>query len=257
MESTTDSTTNNPQNHGSCNRQPIAVLSHPNMYSEIIIWKNNCTRQTQYSLQQIPKAPHTFPYPKSKILSMSSNELWNVNTLELPSTITAANEPSSSTATTLRTEIEVLEATRVTKAAKFDGFKSDHKDLETRSNETKARLENDETILQQLATETQTLLADTLCKKDAIAKIAEQINALIENAAPLHEEIKKIETQLETKVTEANNAREVEAMAALCSEVQLEYHRFSGKAFIKAMKTWYKFSEWKSTNNNRNIGPQT
>jgi biopolymer transport protein ExbD len=49
----------------------------------------------------------------------------------------------------------------------------------------------------------------------------------------------------------------VEAMAALCSEVQLECHRSSDKAFIKAMKTWYKFSEWKSTNNNRNIGPQT
>jgi hypothetical protein len=53
---------------------------------------------------------------------------------------------------------------------------------------------------------------------------------------------------------EARNGREVEAMAALCSEVQLECHRSSGKAFIKAMKTWYKFSEWKSTNNNRNIG---
>jgi hypothetical protein len=46
-------------------------------------------------------------------------------------------------------------------------------------------------------------------------------------------------------------------MAALRSEVQLECHRSSGKAFIKAMKTWYNFSEWKSTNNNRNIGPQT
>jgi hypothetical protein len=49
----------------------------------------------------------------------------------------------------------------------------------------------------------------------------------------------------------------VEATAALCSKVQLECHRSSGKAFIKAMKTWYKFSEWKTTNNNCNIGPQT
>jgi hypothetical protein len=49
MKSTTDSTTNNPQNHGSCNWQPIAVLPHQNMYSAIIIWKNNCTRQTKYS----------------------------------------------------------------------------------------------------------------------------------------------------------------------------------------------------------------
>jgi hypothetical protein len=139
MKSTTDLTANNPQNHGSRNRQPIAVLSHPTMYSAIIIWKNNCTRQTQYSFQQTTKAPHTFPYPKSKILTITSNELWNVNTLKLPSTITAANEPSSSTATTLGTKIEVLEATRVTKAAEFDGFKSDHKDLETRSKETNRR----------------------------------------------------------------------------------------------------------------------
>jgi hypothetical protein len=149
MKSTTDSTTNNPQNHGSRNWQPMAVLSHSNMYSAIIIWKNNCTRQTQYSIQQIPKAPHTFTYPKSKILTMTSNELWNVNTLELPSTITAANEPSSSTATTLSTEIEVLEATRVTKAAELDGFTLDHKDLDTRSKETKARLDKDEAILQK------------------------------------------------------------------------------------------------------------
>jgi hypothetical protein len=257
MKSTRDSTTNIPQNHGSRNRQPIAVLSHPNMYSAIIIWENKCTRQTQYSFQQIPKAPHTFPYSKSKILTMTSNGLWNVNTLELPSTIAAANAPNSSTATILSTEIKVLEATRVTKAAEFDDFKSDHKDLERRSNETKVRLEKDQATLQQLADQTNTLLTDTLREKDVIAKIKERIDALIDNATPLHKEIRKIETQLERKVTEAKNAREVEAMAALRSEVQLECHRSSGKAFIKAVKTWYKFSEWKSTNNNRNIGPQT
>jgi hypothetical protein len=67
---------------------------------------------------------------------MTSNELWNVNTLEQPSTIAAANEPSSSTATTLSTGIEVLEATRVTKAAEFDDFKSDHKDRSQRPRNT-------------------------------------------------------------------------------------------------------------------------
>jgi hypothetical protein len=145
----------------------------------------------------------------------------------------------------------------VTKAAELDGFKSDHKDLETRSNKTKVLPEKDLATLQQLAAQTNTLLADTLREIDVIAKIKEQIDALVDKATPLHEEIRKIETQLEKKVTEAKNAREVEAMAALRSEVQLESHRSSGKAFIKAMKTWYKFSEWKSTDNNRNIGPQT
>jgi hypothetical protein len=87
------------------------------MYSAIIIWKNNCTRQTQYSFQQIPKASHTFPYPTSKIMTMTSNELWNVDTLELPSTITESNEPSLSAATTLSAKIKVLEATQLTKTA--------------------------------------------------------------------------------------------------------------------------------------------
>jgi hypothetical protein len=188
---------------------------------------------------------------------MTSNELWNVNTLELPSTITAANEPSSSTATTLSTKIEVLEATRVTKAAELDGFKVDHKDLETRSKETKALLDKDEAILQKLATGTQTLLAATICEKAKLAEITEQIETLLETATPLHEVIQKIQTQLDERVTEANNAKQLEATAALRSKVQLEFHRSSGKAFIKAMKTWYSFSEWKTTNNNHNIGPQT
>jgi hypothetical protein len=62
---------------------------------------------------------------------------------------------------------------------------------------------------------------------------------------------------LDEKVTKAKKVREVEAKASFRSEVQLECHRSSGKAFIKAMKNWYKFSEWKSTKDNRNIGPQT
>jgi hypothetical protein len=59
------------------------------------------------------------------------------------------------------------------------------------------------------------------------------------------------------KSLQEKKAKEVEAKASLCSEVQLGCNRSSGKAFIKAMKTWYKFSQWKSTKDNRNIGPQT
>jgi uncharacterized protein YukE len=236
MKSTKDSTTNNPQNHGSRNWQPIAVLSHPIMYSAIIIWKNNCTRQTQYSFQQIPKPSHTFPYPTSKIMTMTSNELWNINTLELPSTITEANEPRSSTATSLNTEIDVLEATRVTKAAELDGFQSDHKDLEKKSKETKALLDKDKAVLKKLASETQTLLEATYREKATLARLTEQINILLETAAPLHEAIKKLETQLDKKVTEANNAKQLKATAARRSKLQLECHRTSGKGFITAMK---------------------
>jgi hypothetical protein len=238
MKSTPDSTTNNPQNHGSRNRQPIAVLSHPNMYSVIIIWKNNCTRQTQYSFQQITKAPHTFPYPTSETLTMTSNKLWKVNTLELPSTIAPANAPSSSTAKTLSTKIVALEATCVTKAAEFDEFQSAHKDLKKESNGTNGILTKDLATLQQLAAQTNALVEATLREKAVIAKIKESIDTLINKATPLHEEIEKIETQLDEKVTKAKNAGEAEAKASLRSEVQLECHRSSGKAFIKAMKNW-------------------
>jgi hypothetical protein len=72
----------------------------------------------------------------------------------------------------------------------------------------------------------------TLREKEVIAKIKERIDALVDDATPLHKKIGKIETQLEKKVTETKNAREVEAKAALRSEVQLECHRSSGKAFI-------------------------
>jgi hypothetical protein len=165
MKSTKDSTTNNPQNHGSRNWQPIAVLPHLNMYAAIIIWKNNCTRQTQYSFQQIPKASLTFPYPTPKILTMTSNELWNLNTLELPSTIKAANEPSSSTATTLSTEVEVLEATQTTKKAELGSFQTSHEELKKESKETQALLDKDEAKLKKLASETQTLLEATYREK--------------------------------------------------------------------------------------------
>jgi multidrug efflux pump subunit AcrA (membrane-fusion protein) len=230
------------------------------MYSTIIIWKNNCTRQTQYSFQQIPKASHTFPHPTSKILTMTSNKLWNVNTLELPSTITAPNGPSSSTATILRAKIKVLKETQVTKSAELIGFQSDHEDLETKSKETQALLDKDEAILQKLATNTQTLLAATIREKATLTKIIERIDTLLETAAPLHDAIKKLETQLDKKVTEANKAKQLEDTAALSSKIQLDCHRTSGKGFIKAMKDWYNYSNWKSTKStkdNRNIGPQT
>jgi hypothetical protein len=123
---------------------------------------------------------------------MTLNELWSIHTLELPSTIAAANAPSSSTATILSTEIEALEATRVTKAAEFDDFKSAHKDLEKRSNETKVLVEKDQATFQQLAAQTNTLLADKLREKEVIAKIKERIDALLDKAKPLHEEIRKI-----------------------------------------------------------------
>jgi hypothetical protein len=162
MKSTPDSTSENqqPKNHGSQNRQPIAVLTHPDMYSAIITWQNNNTRQTQYSLQQTTEVPHTFPYPNSETPTMATNELWNVNSLEIPLTIAAANAPSPSTATTLSTKIAALEATHVT-----NKFQSVHKDLKKEAKETNEILTKDLATLQQLTTQTNALLEATLRKE--------------------------------------------------------------------------------------------
>jgi chromosome segregation ATPase len=173
---------------------------------------------------------------------MTLNELWNVNTLELPSTITAANEPSLSTATTLSAEIKVLEATQVTKTAKLYSFKLDHKDLETKSKDTKALLDKDEAKLTKLASNTKTLLEATCREKATLAQLKERIETLLKTATPLHDAIKKLETQLDKKVTDANEAKQLEDTTALSSKLQRECHRTTGKAFITTMKKWYNYS---------------
>jgi hypothetical protein len=46
-------------------------------------------------------------------------------------------------------------------------------------------------------------------------------------------------------------------MATFRSTILLKCHQTSGKVFITGMETYYKFNEWKSTKDNRNIGNQT
>jgi hypothetical protein len=123
------------------------------MYSAIITRQNNNTRQTQYSFQQTTKAPHTLPYPKSETLTMTSNKLWNVNILELPSTIAAANDhsPYPSLATKLSDEHAELEESRVSKAAELTKFQSRHKKLDKKAVEIKASLARELKALKKLA----------------------------------------------------------------------------------------------------------
>jgi hypothetical protein len=64
-------------------------------------------------------------------------------------------------------------------------------------------------------------------------------------------------TQLLEKHTNAKAAREAEAKATRRSTILLECHRSYGKVFMTAMKEYYEFSDWKSTEDNRNIGLQT
>jgi uncharacterized protein YukE len=191
---------------------------------------------------------------------MTSNELWNINTLELPSTITAANEPSTSTATILNTEIEGLEASRTFKTTELLGFQTSHEEFKTQSKETQALLDKDEAILKKLASETQNLLEATNREKATLARLEKQIDTLLKTATPLYDAITKLETQLDKKVIEAKKAKQLEDTTDLRSKLLLDCHRTSGKEFITAMKKWYNYSNWKSTKStkdNRNIGPQT
>jgi hypothetical protein len=145
------------------------------MHSAIITWQNHNTRQTQYSLQQTTKAPHTFPYPNSETPAMATNELWNANSLEIPSTIAAANDPSPSNATILSDKHAALEATHVTRVAEFVKFQSRHKELDKEAVEIKASLAKDLKTLEQLAAQTDILLADTRREEDVLDKIPKEL----------------------------------------------------------------------------------
>jgi hypothetical protein len=80
---------------------------------------------------------------------MTSNDLWNVNTLKLPSTIAAANDhnPYPSLATILSDEHAELEESRVPKAAKLAKFQSRHKQLDKKVVEIKASLAREQKTL--------------------------------------------------------------------------------------------------------------
>jgi hypothetical protein len=230
------------------------------MYSAIIVWKNNCTGQTQYSFQQTTKAPHTFPYPISETLTMTSNDLWNINTLELPSTIAAANDPNPyrSLSTILCDEHAELEESRVPFA--LAKFRSRHKELDKKVVDIKASLAREQKTLAELTAQTKTVQASTEKQEKELASINVRIDDLINAATPIREEIITIVAQLLQKHTEEKAASGVEAKATHRSTILLECHRSNGKVFMSAMKKFYKFSNWKSTKStkeNRDIGPQT
>jgi type II secretory pathway component PulF len=121
----------------------------------------------------------------------------------------------------------VLKATQVTIETELIGYQTNHEELETQSKETQALLDKDEAILTRLKSETKTLLDATYREKATLARLTKKINTLLETAVPLHDAIKKLETQLDKKVTEANKAKQLEDTTALCSKLLLDCHRTS------------------------------
>jgi hypothetical protein len=63
--------------------------------------------------------------------------------------------------------------------------------------------------------------------------------------------------QLLKKSTKGKAARDAEAKATFWSTILLKCHQSNGKVFMTAMKKYYEFSDWKSTKDTCNIGPQT
>jgi septal ring factor EnvC (AmiA/AmiB activator) len=172
------------------------------MYYAIITWQNNNTRQTQYSLQQSTKAPNTFPSPESKTPTMA-NEPWNVDSLEIPSTIVAAADPSPSNTTFLSNEHAALEATHVTRASAFNKILSQHSKLDREVVEIEASLAQEQKALEKLSAQTKDLLANTKSEEKELARIDKKTNILVDRAAPIRVEIDAIATQLVKKDTEA------------------------------------------------------
>jgi hypothetical protein len=108
----------------------------------------------------------------------------------------------------------------------------------------------------ELTAQTETLQASTKNQEKELASINVRINNLINAATPIRDEIVTIVAQLLEKSTKGKTSRDAEAKATLRSSILLECHQSNGKFFMTAMKTYYKFSDWKSTKDTRNIGPQ-
>jgi hypothetical protein len=114
MESTAEPIRSNQQetSNDTQQRQPI-VVSHPNLCAAITSWQNENTIQSQNSLLQSPKAIETSPQSSTETTAMVDsvelwNNLWNPDTLQLPSTIVASNSEEPSAATTLRKNYQEL-----------------------------------------------------------------------------------------------------------------------------------------------------
>jgi seryl-tRNA synthetase len=138
---------------------------------------------------------------------MATNELWNVNSLKIPSTIAAANDPSPSDATILSDEHATLEATRVARTAEFVEFQSRHKELDKEAVEIKARLTKDLKTLDTLTAQTKALVDATRSEEDVLDKLTKRIKTIVNKAIPLQDKNEEIETKLIEKDTKAKKSK--------------------------------------------------
>jgi hypothetical protein len=212
-------------------RQPIAV-THPNLCAAITSWQNEKTIQSQNPLLQSPKAIETSPQSFTETATMADagvlwNDLWNSDTLQLPSTIVASNSNEPSAATTLRKDYQEVVAARAEMEIKLAEDELQHREIQDAINSLQIQLQEKQTILGKIiATASDTTTA------------FEAATASVREKRPLADQAERVEQHL---------------------TILLAGHRMSGSTFTNTMKAWFNYQDWVHANTNEThlVGSQT
>jgi hypothetical protein len=208
------------------------VVTHPKLGAAITSWQNENTIQSQNSLLQSPKAIETSPQSFTETSTMADagelwNDLWNSDTLQLPSTIVASNSNEPSAATTLRKDYQELVAARVEMEVKLAEDALQHRETQDTTNSLQIQLQEKHTILGKIiATASDTMTA------------FEAATASVREKRPLADQAQRAE---------------------LLSTILLAGHRMNGTTFTNSMKAWFNYQDWvhPDTNETRLVGSQT
>jgi hypothetical protein len=218
MESTVEPIQSNQQetSDDTQQRQPIAV-THPDLCAAIISWQNENTIQSQDSLLQSTKAIETSPQSSTETIATADadelwNDLWNPDTLQLPSTIVASNSKKTYAATTLRKEYQDLVAARAEMEIK-------HAEDALQYTETQETINSLQIQLQ----EKQTILGKILETASNTKTAFEAATASVREKFPLADQAERAE---------------------LRSKILLAVHRQNGTTFTNTMEAWFHYQDW-------------
>jgi hypothetical protein len=233
MESTVELTQSNQQETSDDTQQRHYIaVTHPNLCAAITSWQNENTMQSQNPLPQSPKAIETSPQSSTETIAMADavalwNDLWNQDTLLLPSTIVASNSTEPSAATTLRKEYQELVAARAEMKKKFDEDALHHMDTQDTINSLQIQLQEKQTILGKI-------VATAYDTKIAL----EAATASVREKRPLADQAERAEQR---------------------STILLASHRMNGTTFTNTMKAWFNYQTWvhPGTNDTCLVGSHT
>jgi hypothetical protein len=142
-----------------------------------------------------------------------ANELWNVDSLELPATIVAANATRPTNTTILSNEHSALEITCVARVTEYDQLQLSHKRYKDKVKEIETRLAKEQRPLDRLASETKSFMAAKELGNKAIVRNERKMNSILAEATPIKDIIAVITTESATKENQAKNAKKIEDKA--------------------------------------------